>query len=122
MLNIKIIPCLTDNYSFIIHDDISNVIGVIDPSEFDPIDDYISKSFKKIDYILNTHHHFDHIGGNLKLKKKYNSVVVCSKIDKERVPGAEILLSEGDNFKFGKTVFQTIFTPGHTSGHIIFFF
>ena len=121
MLNIKIIPCLNDNYNFIIHDDIVDLVGVIDPSEFEPIDNYISKNFKKIDYILNTHHHFDHTGGNLELKKKYNSQVVCSKIDKERVPSADILLSEGDNFKFGKTIFQTIFTPGHTSGHIVFF-
>ena len=76
MLNIEIVPCLSDNYSYIIHDDVSGLIGVVDPSEFGTIDKIISKKYKKLDYILNTHHHFDHIGGNLQLKRKYNSKIV----------------------------------------------
>ena len=69
MLNINIVPCLEDNYSFIINDTETNTVAVIDPSEFEPINNFIEKKFKKIDYIFNTHHHFDHIGGNLDLKK-----------------------------------------------------
>ena len=69
MLKINIIPCLKDNYSYVIEDTSTDKIGVVDPSEFKPIDKFINDKFKKIDYILNTHHHFDHTGGNLELKK-----------------------------------------------------
>ena len=69
MLNIDIVPCLQDNYSFIVHDVETNTVAVVDPSEFKPVNNFIQKKLKKIDYILNTHHHFDHTGGNLDLKK-----------------------------------------------------
>jgi hydroxyacylglutathione hydrolase len=121
MLNIEIVPCLSDNYSYIIHDDVSGLIGVVDPSEFGTIDKIISKKYKKLDYILNTHHHFDHIGGNLQLKRKYNSKIVCSKLDKERIPQSELLFDENDKFIFGEITFKIISVPGHTKGHIAFF-
>ena len=70
MLEVKIIKCLSDNYSYLINDKKTNTVGIVDPSEFDPIDKEISKKFKKLDFILNTHHHNDHVGGNLDLKKK----------------------------------------------------
>ena len=69
MLNVDIVSCLQDNYSFIVHDTKTNTVAVVDPSEFEPINNFIKKKFDKIDYILNTHHHFDHTGGNLDLKK-----------------------------------------------------
>ena len=121
MLKISIINCLTDNYSYLIKDEETNLIGVVDPSEFEPVDTAINKNSKKLDFILNTHHHFDHVGGNKKLKEKYNSKVVASKIDKSRIPGIDIKLNEGDFFKFGKTDFKIIFIPGHTKGHIAFY-
>ncbi len=121
MLNIEIVPCLSDNYSYIIHDHASGLIGVVDPSEFEPIDKIISKKYKKLDYILNTHHHFDHIGGNILLKRKYNSKIVCSKLDKQRIPESELFFYENDKFIFGEITFQIISVPGHTEGHIAFF-
>ena len=101
MLNINILPCLKDNYSFVIHDSKTNTVSVIDPSEFEPIDNFIEKKFKKIDYILNTHHHFDHTGGNLDLKKKYATKIIGSKKDEKRIPGIDIKLSNNENFKLG---------------------
>ena len=121
MLNIEIIQCLNDNYSYIIQDEKTNLVGVVDPSDFYPIDSFLSKKYKKLDYILNTHHHFDHIGGNEKLKSKYNSKIVGSKIDYERIPGLEILLNDDSDFIFGNIKFKIIFVPGHTSGHIAFY-
>ena len=64
------IPCLSDNYAYIIEDEKSKLVGVIDPSESTPIITFLKKKNLKLNYILNTHHHFDHIGGNIKLKKK----------------------------------------------------
>ena len=84
MLNIDIVPCLDDNYSFVIHDTKTNTVAVVDPSEFEPVNNFIEKKFKKIDYILNTHHHFDHTGGNLDLKKNINlKLLVLRKMKKK---------------------------------------
>ena len=99
MLDIRIIKCLSDNYSYLIRDKKTNLVGIIDPSEFNPVDLEISKTYKKLDFILNTHHHNDHVGGNIDLKEKYNSKIICSTYDQKRIPGADIKKSDGDNKK-----------------------
>ena len=121
MLNIDIVPCLQDNYSFIVHDTNTNTVAVVDPSEFKPINNFIEKKFKKIDYILNTHHHFDHTGGNLDLQKKYKVKIIGSKKDQKRIPGINIKLSDNENFKLGSINFKIFLVPGHTNGHICFY-
>tara|TARA_B110000967_G_C18731648_1_gene482899 strand:- start:40 stop:804 length:765 start_codon:yes stop_codon:yes gene_type:complete len=121
MLNIDIVPCLKDNYSFVIHDTETDTVAVVDPSEFKPINDFITKKFKKIDYIFNTHHHFDHTGGNLDLKNKYKAKIIGSKKDEKRIPGIDTKLSNNENFKLGNTEFKIFLIPGHTSGHICFY-
>ena len=93
----------------------------MDPSEFNSCDRIVQK-YKKLDYILNTHHHFDHVDGNLKLKKKYNSKVLGFDKDKERIPGIDIKLKDNQKFKIGDLEFKVIFVPGHTNGHIAFYF
>ncbi len=118
---VEIIPCLTDNYSYIICDKKTNTISIVDPSEFRACDEAINK-YKKLDFILNTHHHADHVGANLELKKKYNSKILAAESDKNRIPGIDIFLNEGQNQKIGNLKFEVIFVPGHTSGHVAFFF
>ena len=118
---VEIIPCLTDNYSYIIHDKKTNTVSIIDPSEFTRCDEQIKK-YKKLDFILNTHHHLDHVGGNIELKKKYNSKILGFELDRNRIPGIDILLKEYQNYKVGNLEFEVIFVPGHTKGHIAFFF
>ena len=122
MLNIEIISCLSDNYSYLIHDQDTNTVAIIDPSDFDQCDQIIKKKYNKLDYILNTHHHLDHVGGNQKLKEKYKSKILGSEVDKDRIPGIDIKLREKQNFKIGKVSFEVIFIPGHTKGHIAFYF
>ena len=121
MLDVSIIKCLSDNYSYLIRDKKTNLVGVVDPSEFNPIDIEISKTYKKLDFILNTHHHNDHVGGNMDLKKKYNSKVICSSYDEKKIPGVDIKKSDGDQFSLGETDFKIIHIPGHTLGHIAFY-
>mgnify|MGYP001242106588 CR=1 FL=1 len=121
MLEIIIIKCLSDNYSYLIKDKKTNLVGVVDPSEFSPIDLKISKTYKKLDFILNTHHHSDHVGGNMDLKKKYNSKIVCSSYDEKRIPGADIKKVDDDKFSLGETNFTVIHIPGHTIGHVAFY-
>ena len=121
-MKIEIIPCLNDNYSYLIHDEISNTVAIVDPSEFMPCDTIISKNYKKLDFILNTHHHYDHVGGNEELKKKYNSKVLGFENDKNRIPQIDTVLKDNQEFKIGTLNFTTIFIPGHTRGHVAFYF
>ena len=121
MLKVDVVTCLKDNYSYVIHDTEADIVGVVDPSEFNPINNFIKKKLNKIDFILNTHHHFDHTGGNLELKKKYNSKIIGSLEDEIRIPGIDIKLLNDDVFKFGEIDFSIILVPGHTRGHICFY-
>ena len=120
-MRIEIIPCLSDNYSYLIYEKKSNTISIVDPAEFKACDKVINK-YKKLDFILNTHHHADHVGANLELKKKYGSKILGSNLDKDRIPGIDILLKENQKQKIGNLEFEVIFVPGHTKGHIAFFF
>ena len=119
-LRVEIIPCRTDNYYYVCIDSENNAF-VVDPSEFLPVDIFIKENNLNLKYILNTHHHFDHIGGNIELKEKYDAKIVGSKNDKERIPGIDICLKEGEFFEFNGHKAEIIDIPGHTLGHIAFY-
>ena len=121
MTEILIIKCLNDNYAYIYFNDKKEAF-VVDPSEASPVIDTLEKNDLQLKYILNTHHHFDHIGGNYELKEKYNCKIVGSKKDRDRIPGIDIEISDGDYWSFKEHTAQIIEIPGHTSGHIAFFF
>ena len=120
-MQITPIKCLSDNYAYIIIDDTTKIVGVVDPSEAKPIISFLKKKNLKLSYILNTHHHFDHIGGNIELKKLYNSKIVGFYGDKHRIPGIDIFLKDTEKFNFGNSVIKIMHIPGHTLGHICFF-
>ena len=119
---VEIIKCLEDNYSYLIIDESNKSACVIDPSEAQPIINFIEERKISLKYILNTHHHYDHIGGNLTLKKKYNSNVIGYIGDKNRIPGIDILLDNNDVWKTDNFEAKIFHIPGHTSGHIAFHF
>jgi hydroxyacylglutathione hydrolase len=121
-MQITPIPCLTDNYAYIINDSDSKKVVVVDPSESSPIIKFLKKKNLKLNYILNTHHHFDHIGGNVELKKLYNAKVVGFNADKHRIPGIDITLEDNVKWIFGNSEVKILHIPGHTLGHICFFF
>ena len=121
-MRVEIIPCLQDNYSYLIIDESNKTASVIDPSEAKPIINFIEKENINLKYILNTHHHYDHIGGNKDLKKKYNSVVIGYKDDASRIPGIDILLNNNQIWKADNFEAKIMHIPGHTTGHISFHF
>ena len=98
-MKIQIIKCLQDNYSYLIIDETNQNACVVDPSEAKPIIDFVESKNIKLKYILNTHHHYDHVGGNIELKKKYNSKVIGFKGDKNRIPEIDILVDDFETWK-----------------------
>jgi len=122
IMEIEIIRCLQDNYSYIIIDKSNLNACVIDPSEAKPIINYVENNNIKLKYILNTHHHYDHVGGNIELKKRYNSQVVGFEGDKNRIPEIDILVKDKQIWKKDNFEAKIYHVPGHTSGHIAFYF
>ena len=121
-MEIEIIPCLNDNYSYLIFNKIKKNGCVIDPSEAKPIIEIIEKNKINLKYILNTHHHYDHVGGNKELKEKYNSKIVGFKEDKNRIPEIDIMVEDNQIWKNENFEAKIYHIPGHTSGHIAFHF
>ena len=74
-----------------------------------------------LDFIINTHHHFDHTGGNMELKQKYNCQIIGPLADKDRIPGIDVALGENEKYQWGSQEIITIDTPGHTKGHVTFY-
>jgi hydroxyacylglutathione hydrolase len=121
-MKVEIIKCLQDNYSYLIIDELTNEACVIDPSEANPIINYCEKNNVKPKYILNTHHHFDHVGGNQEIKDKYSSIILGYKGDKDRIPGIDLLLEDQQIWRAGNFETKINHMPGHTSGHISYHF
>ena len=99
-MKIKIISCLQDNYSYLIIDEKKNIACVVDPSESNPIIEHLEKNKIDLKFILNTHHHYDHVGGNKKLKEKYGAEVIGFKGDKNRIPEIDILIDDQETWKY----------------------
>ena len=114
------IPAYTDNYIWVMQS--GSDISVIDPGDAAPVLELIRNNDLNLVDILLTHHHFDHVGGNFELKEKYECKIVGSKKDFERIPGIDIQVSEGDIWNFDEHNAQIIEIPGHTTGHIAFYF
>ena len=121
-MKIQIIPCLHDNYSYLVIDEKNNIACAIDPSEAKPIIKYLEKKNINLKYILNTHHHYDHVGGNQELKKKYNARVIGYRGDKDRIPEIDTLVDDQEIWKQESFEAKIIHIPGHTLGHICFYF
>jgi hydroxyacylglutathione hydrolase len=113
---------LSDNYAYLLHDASAGVTAIVDPSEARPVIQALDARKLKLTHILNTHHHWDHTGGNLELKQKYGAQVVGPAADKGRIPGIDVALAEGDTWHFGGHEMHVFDTPGHTRGHVSFYF
>ena len=121
-MKVLVIKCLDDNFSYVVLDETNNNACVIDPSESDPIIKIIKRKKINLKYILNTHHHPDHVGGNLELKREFNCNIAGFIDDKNNIPGINIFLKDKELFKEDEFEFKTYHTPGHTAGHVIFHF
>tara|TARA_B100000686_G_scaffold312279_1_gene356663 strand:- start:335 stop:1054 length:720 start_codon:yes stop_codon:yes gene_type:complete len=121
-MKVEIIKCLQDNYSYLLINEQNQNACVIDPSEAKPIINFVEKKNINLKFILNTHHHYDHIGGNNELKKRYSAKIVGFKNDKNRIPNIDILVTNNQIWSNENFEAKIIHIPGHTSGHICFYF
>jgi hydroxyacylglutathione hydrolase len=121
-LAIEQIPVLTDNYVYLAHDPESGDTAAIDPAVAPPVLERLDAKGWRLTHILNTHHHNDHVGGNLALKQATGATIVGHRKDAARIPGIEFEVSDGDSFLLGAAAAMVMEVPGHTVGHIAFWF
>lgn len=122
MLEIIQLPVLNDNYIYLLHEPASAETAVVDPAISQPVLDCLNNKSWNLDYIFNTHHHWDHVGANLELKEKTNCQILASETDRSRIPGIDNELKQGDEVQLGNETAKIIATPGHTLGHIVYHF
>lgn len=116
------LAALQDNYIYLIEAHNSNVLIAVDPAEAVPVQTACESLNKELTHIFNTHHHWDHTGGNLELKERYGCQVVGAAVDAERIPGIDIHVSEASPPEIEGLVVQVLDVPGHTSGHVAYVF
>ncbi|WP_372365674.1 hydroxyacylglutathione hydrolase [Candidatus Uabimicrobium sp. HlEnr_7] len=120
VLQLHMLPILGDNYTYFLVSGDDAV--VIDPGAGQPVWDYLQQNKWQLTSILCTHHHSDHIAGNLDLKNKSGCKIYAALSDKHRIPEADHFLSEGDHVTVGNSRATVIETPGHTLHHISYYF
>lgn len=121
-LIIEQIAVLSDNYVYLAHEPESGATAAVDPAVAEPVLAAVAAKGWRLTHILNTHHHGDHTGGNLELKRRTGAAVVGARKDAERIPGIDLEVGEGETFLLGHAAAMVFETPGHTSGHIAFWF
>ena len=113
---------LRDNYIYVLHDTCTQITAVVDPALAEPVQDFLQQKKWKLNYILNTHHHPDHVGGNLSLQKQWGCPVVGFSGDAHRIPGINQKLDADTEWSMGRFPCRILFVPGHTLGHIAYWF
>lgn len=118
----QLIPILNDNYAWLLKDSATGATAIVDPAEAGPIIAAIDASGGRLDMILLTHHHGDHVADTDVIRARYNCPVVGASADAHRLPKLDQAVKEGDTVTLGSAKAQVIETPGHTRGQINFFF
>lgn len=120
MLDVILVPILEDNYAYIIKS--KDSVAVIDPGDAAPVIAVLEEMDLKPSFIFNTHHHWDHVNGNKKIKEKYGLEIIGPESERNKIPELDNGLKNADAFNFGDEVVGIIETRGHTLGHICFYF
>lgn len=113
--------CLSDNYGYLVRDPVTGATAAVDTPDATPIRQQLQTMGWKLTHVLNTHHHFDHTGGNRDLAKENADLVICGP-ESEKIPGRTVALNGGDELTFGSQRVVIIDVGGHTKGHIAYYF
>jgi hydroxyacylglutathione hydrolase len=120
-VTVQPVPILSDNYAWLLRDGVSGAVAIVDPADAAGVFPVIEAA-GRLDLILLTHHHPDHIAGVDEVRARYGCPVVGAAADAHRLPRLDQAVREGDTVRFGSTEAVVIDTPGHTRGHISYFF
>ena len=121
-LEIVVVPCLRDNYAYLVRDGAEQQVAVVDAPEPEPIEAALAARGWTLDMILITHHHADHIDGVEALREAYGATVVGAAGDSHRLPPLDIAVRAGDMVAVGASTGEVLDVPGHTVGHIAYYF
>lgn len=121
-LEILQLPVLNDNYVYLLRDAASGQVGVVDPAVAEPVQAALRARGWQLHVILNTHHHPDHVGANLELKAATGCRIFGPANEAARIPGLDVPLAEGADFRLGQSPARILDVPGHTAGHIAYWF
>jgi hydroxyacylglutathione hydrolase len=121
-VTVRAIPMLSDNYSWLLTEGVTGKIGIVDPAEADPAIAALEAAGLGLDMIFLTHHHPDHVGGAEELRERYGAVIVGNRADAHRLPRLDVPVHEGALVEFGVANARVIEVPGHTLGHIAYYF
>jgi len=121
-LVIRQLLVLKDNYVYLLHDPATKATAAVDPSVAPPVMEALAREGWRLTHILNTHHHHDHTGGNNELKAATQCTIVGPRADRERIPGIDVALAEGETYQLGTDAARVYDVPGHTRGHIAYWF
>ncbi len=116
------VPILKDNYAWLLRESGTGATAIVDPADAQPIIEAIEKAGGRLDMILLTHHHDDHIAGVDEVRARFNCSVVGAAADRHRLPKLDEAVKEGDTVHLGNASAEVIDTPGHTRGQINYFF
>lgn len=121
-LEVRQIPTRKDNYVYLLRESAQGKVAAVDPSDAEPVIAALDEAGWTLTHILNTHHHGDHTGGNLALKEKYGCTIVGPRADRDRIAGIDVEVGDGDTYMLGGAEARVYDTPGHTRGHISYWF
>ncbi|OYQ34939.1 hydroxyacylglutathione hydrolase [Niveispirillum lacus] len=121
MVEVHVVPALTDNYIHILHDAAHGITAVVDPGEAGPVRAFLAERGWRLTHILATHHHGDHIGGITDLRADSHAMLIGPRAEIDRIPEMDATYGEGDSFALGSQTVRVFDTPGHTRGHCAFF-
>ncbi len=122
MLEIHQIPVLSDNYVYLAHDVATGMTAVVDPATHEEVFEALAEKGWALTHILNTHHHADHTGGNMAIKARTGCTIVGPRADRDRIPGIDVEVGDGESYALGESVAKVFDVPGHTRGHIAYWF
>jgi hydroxyacylglutathione hydrolase len=122
MITVVQIPARKDNYAYLLREPRGGLVATIDTPEVAPLVRALEERGWKLDYIFNTHHHGDHVGGNRELINRYGCRVFGAAKDAARIPGIQERLDAGSEFLFGEERVKVFGCDGHTIGHIAYWF
>lgn len=119
---IRLVPCLSDNYAVLLHDSVTEATAVVDAPDGAAIIAAADAAGWSITEVLVTHHHADHVQGIPALKARYGATVVGPRQEAEAIPGIDAVVEDGDPVAVGGLVGRVLETPGHTRGHVVYLF